>query len=293
MSLTYGFYNSLNGDRKYDAKQMSKLFEGIIKDGVFMSIGTSLLVTKDVGMSVYVGSGRAWFNNTWTDNDAPMQLTLDPSNLLLSRIDAIVLEVNTTESIRTNTIKIVKGVNSSFPVKPTMIKNTLVNQYPLCYISVGLGVTEILQTNIENKIGTSACPFITGILETINTDSLLIQWEDEFNIWFDSIQDILDENVAGNLLNLINEKAEITKGTGTIPITGWVVNVGVNALKLDIPITGVLSSDWVDVTVDKEKHSVAGDAEINPTVVEYDGGITVYANIIPSGSITFKWKVVR
>ena len=39
MTVSYGFYNSLNGDRKYNARHMSMIFDGIIRDGVFMSIG--------------------------------------------------------------------------------------------------------------------------------------------------------------------------------------------------------------------------------------------------------------
>ena len=31
---SYGFYNSVNGDRLYNAQQMSELFEGLITDGV-------------------------------------------------------------------------------------------------------------------------------------------------------------------------------------------------------------------------------------------------------------------
>ena len=34
MSLTSGFYNSLDGDRTYNAEQMSELFDGIINDGI-------------------------------------------------------------------------------------------------------------------------------------------------------------------------------------------------------------------------------------------------------------------
>ena len=30
MAVTYGFYNSLNGDRKYDAKQFSSVFDGLL-----------------------------------------------------------------------------------------------------------------------------------------------------------------------------------------------------------------------------------------------------------------------
>ena len=44
MSVTYGFYNSINGDRKYNALEMSSIFDGIIVDGVYMSIGDALNV---------------------------------------------------------------------------------------------------------------------------------------------------------------------------------------------------------------------------------------------------------
>jgi len=205
MSITFGFYNSLNGDRKYDAKQMSRLFEGIITDGVFMGIGDALIVNALTGMRVSVGLGRAWFNRTWTNNDTPHTLTLDNSNLVLNRIDAVVLEVNTDESVRANTIKIIKGTADTTPVKPAMVRSELVNQYPLCYVMVIANSTSVLPENIENVVGTSECPFITGVMETINTDALLAQWNAEFNVWFASLADILDENVAGNLLNLINQ----------------------------------------------------------------------------------------
>ena len=38
MSVTSGFYNGLSHDRKYNAVQMSSLFDGIINDGIFQSI---------------------------------------------------------------------------------------------------------------------------------------------------------------------------------------------------------------------------------------------------------------
>ena len=34
MAFTCGFFNSENGDRKYNAEQMSAIFDGIIADGV-------------------------------------------------------------------------------------------------------------------------------------------------------------------------------------------------------------------------------------------------------------------
>lgn len=50
MSVSSGFFNSLNGDRKYNAAQMSAIFDGLIIDGVFASIGTAFAV-KAAGRS--------------------------------------------------------------------------------------------------------------------------------------------------------------------------------------------------------------------------------------------------
>lgn len=204
MPITFGFYNSVGGDRRYNADQMSAIFDGIINDGIFASIGDAFVVSAVAGMNISVGSGRAWFNHTWTNNDVTLPLILDPAGVGLSRIDAVVLEVNSDVDVRANSIKIIKGTPSGSPVAPVMVSTDLIHQYPLCYIDVEAGVTEIMQVNITNKIGTSDCPFITGILETINIDTLLGQWEDEFNNWFTTLESILDSDTAGNLLNLIN-----------------------------------------------------------------------------------------
>jgi hypothetical protein len=208
MSVTSGFYNSVNNDRKYNAEQLSSMFDGIINDGIFMAIGDKLIVSASNGMNVVVGSGRAWFNRTWTNNDAPIILTVDSSEIILNRIDVVVLEVNADNAVRTNTIRIIKGTPSSIPVAPALSATELVHQYPLAHIYVGAGVTEIIAANITNKIGTAECPFITGIMETVNIDALLSQWDGEFNTWFATIQSVLDENTAGNLLNLINANTD-------------------------------------------------------------------------------------
>ena len=60
MSVTYGFYNSLNGDRKYNAEQISSIFDGLIVDGVFASIGTAFSVKAAGGLTINVGIGKAY-----------------------------------------------------------------------------------------------------------------------------------------------------------------------------------------------------------------------------------------
>jgi hypothetical protein len=86
---------------------------------------------------------------------------------------------------------------------------------------------------------------------------------------------------------------EQIKGSSTIPTTGWVVNSGVNTIKLNIPIANVTTNTWVDIVIDKESHGLALDAEINPTIVEYDGGITLFANTAPVSAIPFTYKITK
>lgn len=181
MSFASGFFNSVDHDRLYDATDISRLFDGLIRDGIFASIGDCLVVKQSNQMNVTVGTGRAWFNHTWSYNDALYPVTIPPSEILMDRIDAIVLEINSVESVRANSIKLIKGTPASTPTKPALTNTKEVHQYPLAYVKVGKEVTSIRQADIENCVGTSVCPFVTGILEVISIEKLIPQWRDILN----------------------------------------------------------------------------------------------------------------
>ena len=196
MSVTYGFYNSLNGDRKYNVEQVSSLFDGLIIDGVFASIGTAFAVKATTGITVNVGIGKAWFNHTWTLNDSILPLEAPEAEVLLDRIDAVVLEVDATESVRANSIKFVKGTPSSAPSNPTLMNEGTVNQYPLCYIYRKFGSSAITQADITNMVGTESTPFVTAMLQTLSLDELLGQWQSELDQFVDARQDEVDQWIA-------------------------------------------------------------------------------------------------
>lgn len=183
--LTYGFYDSINHDRRYNAIQFGSIFDGIIQDGIFMSIGNCFRVVPGTGMMVLVGPGRAWFDHTWTLNDAPLPVYIPQSEVILNRIDAIVLDIDSNQNKRQNSIIVVKGTPSNSPQRPALINNASRHQYPLAYISVKSGVTSIRAADITSMVGTSAAPYVTGILKTINIDALLDQWQDQWEVFFE------------------------------------------------------------------------------------------------------------
>ena len=207
MAITYGFYNSMNGDRKYDAVQLSSIFDGVIRDGVFQSIGGYLATKPGTGMQVIVSPGKAWFDHTWTVNDADLPLDISPSDLTLSRYDAVVLETDATKAVRENSIKVVKGTPASAPQKPTLTNKGDVHQHPLAYILVPGGSSSIQVQNIDIMVGKTECPFVTSILESVSIEALLEKWEGEFRVWFDELQEQMSGDVATNLQNQITRNA--------------------------------------------------------------------------------------
>lgn len=209
MAFTYGFYNSINHDRRYDARQFSKLFNGILNDGVFQTVGDHFAVTPRSKMTVSVGTGRAWFNGTWSDNDTPMIISIPESGYSTNRIDAIVLEIDKRKNYRRNRIKVVRGPNSftDTPSKPTLTQDSVneIYQYALAYVTVRPKIEEITALDIENYVGKGDTPYANSMMEVYNVDAIWSQWEARFEEWFKSVRDMLSGDIAGNLSGQIQK----------------------------------------------------------------------------------------
>lgn len=197
-SVSCGFFNSFvtdggEPDRLYNAEDMSSIFDGLINDGVFASIGDKLIVTANSGNTVQVGTGKCWFNHTWTLNDAPLLIECEDAPTNMTRIDAIVVEINANDEVRDNFIKFKIGTPSSYnPTKPALEKGERLNEYALCYITRKPGAKEIIQSDIENAVGTAETPFVTGIVQVTSLDELLGQWTDQLNRYVAAGKDDID-----------------------------------------------------------------------------------------------------
>lgn len=181
MAVTSGFFNSSNHDRVYNNIQMGQIFDGIINDGVLPNFEDHLVVKSGSDMQVIVGSGRAWFNHTWTYNSTDLPLTIDSASATQDRIDAVVLRVDNSLDVRANSILIKDGIPSGSPQRPTMTKTSDISEYPLAYVKVVHGVTNITSADITNAIGTSACPLATLVENTFDTDAIIRQWQAQFD----------------------------------------------------------------------------------------------------------------
>ena len=223
MTISSGFFNSVNHDRLYDAEQFGSIFDGVINDGVYEHVGDAFNVSPNssVNDSVIIGTGRAWFNHTWIVNDSQYSVTLNPPNLVLPRYDALVFDIDRRDSVRKNSIAIVEGTPNSSPQYPAMLNEELHKQYPFAYILLKPGNSEIISAeNITYNVGKSTCPLVTGPLEVISDDNFFQQMnakfetfkndlDEEFTVWFDGIKDLINDLDIGNI-NLVNSVDNVT-----------------------------------------------------------------------------------
>lgn len=181
MTVSSGFFNSVNHDRTYSNIQMSSLFDGIINDGVFLNYLHHLYVRSGTNMQVIVGSGRAWFDHYWIYNDADLPLSIPSASQSQNRIDAIVIRIDANTSVRKSSIYVKTGTTSSNASKPSMEKTNVVHEYPLAYIHVNHGMSAISSSNIENRIGTNECPFATIVNNTFDSNKIISQWQSQYD----------------------------------------------------------------------------------------------------------------
>ena len=170
LSVKSGFYNSINGDRLYDAEDISRIFDGFFTDGIFQRIGDGFSVTATSSvdpqspMKVTVGTGRGWFNHLWVYNDVQGSLDVYQATPGMYRIDLVYINVNSDSGTRAAKIDILRGTNASAnPQRPVYPETTNDKYYTIAEIHVNPGVTSLNQTDIVDVRGTDT-PWITSTL---------------------------------------------------------------------------------------------------------------------------------
>lgn len=187
MAITYGYFNSIDGDRVYSADQMSEYFDGLVSDGVYESVGGALQVMASSGMNVNVQTGRAIVNCKWLKNDAVLSLEISAAHAVLNRYTAIVLRLDLVNRLMTITTK--DGTPASSPTKPALQNDASAVELCLAYVYVGAAVTSITQANITDMRGSSSCPWVTGIVDQVNTSTLFAQYQQAYQEYYAQMQE--------------------------------------------------------------------------------------------------------
>lgn len=220
------FFTSLNGDRRYKASDFAEYFKTFIGNGVFPNPSTNLQVVANGDMTITLLPGTAWINGYMYYNTDNLTLTVEHADSVLKRIDRVVLRCDFIGREIKAYIK--KGVFATNPVAPNLERGVNAYELNVADILVEAGVVSIQQSKItDTRLDTTICGIVTQTIETIDTTTLFNKlqayidekgqdvegwideatqrWEDDFVTWFEGIKSALGEDVAGNLLNMINE----------------------------------------------------------------------------------------
>ena len=234
MAWTSGFFNSVNGDRLYNADQMSRIFEGLITDGVYESVANKLAVQPNSGMTIQIATGRGWFGRHWVNNDSEYKLTLAQSDVILNRYVAVVIKVDDTDAVRDAVPYLKYSDFATTPVKPTMTRTETVKEYCLAYIYIKAGATAITASDIEDtRQDTNLCGWVTGLIDQITPDTLYTQFTALFNEWFSGLQDLIDENTETMLVNALPVSVAVTLSSNSWTLDGGLYKQSVTVTNMN------------------------------------------------------------
>ena len=214
-------------DRTYTAEDYATYFGSFIGNGVFPNPSSGLQVISNTDdMNITVKPGKAWINGYMYYNTDNLVLKIEPADGVLKRIDRIVVRLDFIN--REIKCYVKKGNFASDPISPTLQRDEDMYELAIADILVENGVISIQQSKItDTRLNSEVCGIVAQTVETIDTtdlynklqayidergqdvsgwvDTATTQWEIEFTTWFNTIKNILDGDVAGNLANRILE----------------------------------------------------------------------------------------
>ena len=220
------FFNSVTGsdgkpDRTYKAEDWDRHLKDLISNGIFAG-GPNLQVTADGnGMSVVLDIGAAWINGKHYLNGQAITFQIDAADGTLNRVDRIVIRLDTAGRYIRAQYK--KGTFASTAVPPDLQRDADGWELCLADVSIPAGTTAITQSLItDTRLDNDVCGIVTGLIDQVDTSTFYDQIasdlqhfrstnEADFTAWVAGLKDVLDDETAGNLLNLITEhKADAT-----------------------------------------------------------------------------------
>ena len=188
-------------------------------NGVFSSVGGGLSVSANNNMTVTVGTGGAHIEGALYYNSAPIALSVEAADAALNRIDRVVLQFNTSVSVRSVRALIRTGTAATNPVAPELRRESNLYEIALADVYVGKGKASISQSAItDQRLNSALCGFVVAAVPaSVDTTGLFDQYQAALNEWLETVAAALDETLAGNLQNQITALgARLTAEEGKI-----------------------------------------------------------------------------
>ncbi len=181
MAIDYGFFNSVDNDRTYNADDMSNYFEGLVSDGVYSTIGDACIVKSLGPLTLSIGTGRAIINNKWVKIDSIQTVKITP-HPTLNRYDAVCLQCDM--NARVIRIVVEEGTPSSSPQLPEINNTSKLKELVLAHVYVKANTDRITQSDITDRRPYKIyCGWVTGLIKQVDTSELFLQFQTACKEW--------------------------------------------------------------------------------------------------------------
>lgn len=237
MAERCGFFNATNAanpDRVYDSSDFAAYFASFIGNGVFAKNSNQLRVAQQESpdMSVQVLGGQAWINGWWYDNTSTLNLSIDPADGTLDRVDIIVVQFNLTNREIKTIVR--KGSPSAGATAPILNRDVDLWELKLAEVNVSHGTVNITDGKItDTRSNTTVCGWVSGLIDQMDTTELFNQLQEATQDAVDAMNNALTDVWAGIKVWLLNNVYKV----------GYVWTSYVN----ESP-SGIVGGTWTPIT---------------------------------------------
>lgn len=231
MALESGFFNSVNGDRLYNAEQMSRYFENILSNGIFKRVENCMRVSASSGMELTVSPGGGLINCRWFRSATPQTVTIPTAHAVLPRFDIVVARLNTSDEVRAITLEVVSGAPAETPAAPDPVRTASIHELVLALVYVPAGATAIVAANLTDVRNNDwYCGYVHSLVDTPVQKALNSRYVASANDTTVAPINIAAYNPNADLLNVY------VNGFRLMPGIEYTINTATNSITLMEPV---------------------------------------------------------
>ena len=178
MAFSCGFFNSKGLDRTYTAENFTEYLSSIICNGILDTYGQNFKLTAaSSGLKVILGTGKAWINGHYFVNDS--RYTIDLSEYMdesLPRYVGIAIYLDTTESVRSVTLKLFPGTPAESPSLPSIPQDSDHVRLLMYAVRLNPGATDLSDRDwYDYREDANVCGYCKCILGKCKVTELMSQ----------------------------------------------------------------------------------------------------------------------
>lgn len=267
-SANCGFFDSINKDRLYTAEQMNKPYRRLVSDGVFATPAgtpsTDLQVVSAIsGMNIVVKAGEGIFASKWFELPNDLSITVPANVELLPRRDSVIVQIDKRQSGRTGRIVYRTGTPASYPMPPDLSTTEDLIEYRVANIYVAASADYIGNDAIVDLRGSDECPWVTHLLEQVDTSQLYNQYRAAYDAYYNQETQRFNEfmrtlteelSVNTNVIKLESHYVSLQNGETVIPIN--IADYNKSQDVLIVRVNRLFASEEIDYTINSTGTSI-------------------------------------